>query len=378
MIKKIIYLISLIFNYKLQAATSYEFNNNKVNVITNFSVVKDYNNILNKNIGFPTVNLNITGTKKINNYLNAFLLTDVNFKLNELFYNKNFNFIKPKLYFMGLRDVKYGSVSFGRDYGVIFNVNKFVKKVPIIDSFYKPTNYMLYKSSNLLTYKNYNFFNYIEGLDIYLQKQFENDECENLPLYLSTRVSNGDGYGIYTKYKINSFLDVAGAYSTSERTKNQIDFDKNNKNINAIAYSLGFRLNTDKLYISSVYGETYNITPYGNFLMFKTYNEKNRKVNEPSMYGFSDVAKSTGLIMQYKFNTNIIPSVGYFQSKIYTPGNNDNYIIKYVELCMSYKLYKCASLYFNYKINLLNLNDFYKKTNTSCNNLFNLGFNCSI
>ncbi len=85
------------------------------------------------------------------------------------------------------------------------------------------------------------------------------------------------------------------------------------------------------------------------------------------------------MVAQYQFDFGLRPSVAYLQSKgkNMTVRNGVNYgdqdILKYVDLGATYYFNKNMSTYVDYKINLLDENDFTRAAGISTDNVVALG-----
>lgn len=74
---------------------------------------------------------------------------------------------------MGFNITQFGSLDYGRNNGVLKDVENFTDVFPVYggDSYTMTDNYMTGRANNLATYRNRNFFNLIDGLNIALQYQ---------------------------------------------------------------------------------------------------------------------------------------------------------------------------------------------------------------
>ncbi|MFV8757400.1 porin OmpF, partial [Yersinia enterocolitica] len=84
---------------------------------------------------------------------------------------------KTRLGFAGLKFAEFGSFDYGRNYGVIYDVNAWTDMLPVFggDSISNSDNYMTGRSTGLATYRNTNFFGLVDGLNFALQYQGKNE-----------------------------------------------------------------------------------------------------------------------------------------------------------------------------------------------------------
>lgn len=123
-----------------------------------------------------------------------------------------------RLAFAGLKIADAGSLDYGRNYGIVYDVESYTDMAP---SFSGETwgggyvdNYMTSRSTGLLTYRNNNFFGLVDGLNFGVQYQGKNDR-KNL------NEANGDGVGLSLGYEFGEGFGLIGAYSTANRTLEQ-------------------------------------------------------------------------------------------------------------------------------------------------------------
>ena len=242
--------------------------------------------------------------------------------------NKN----KVRLAYAGLKFAEFGSLDYGRNYGVIYDTNAWTDVLPIFgnDTMTQTDVYMTGRAANLLTYRNSDFFGYVDGLSFALQYQGANDDNS-----ISSRgtsdfrdptsydnTANGDGFGFSTAYDIGWGVSVGGAYSSSARPDGQ----KYNQASGALgdraeAWNFGAKYDANNLYLAAVYGETRNMTHYGT-------NDDNRGLT-------ANKTQNIELVAQYQFDFGLRPSIAYLQSKgksLSGGYGDDQDLVKYVDL----------------------------------------------
>ncbi|HBV6849181.1 TPA: porin OmpC, partial [Klebsiella pneumoniae] len=126
-------------------------------------------------------------------------------------------------------------------------------------------------------------------------------------------------------------------------------------------YTGGLKYDANNIYLATQYTQTYNATRAGSL-------------------GFADKAQNFEVVAQYQFDFGLRPSVAYLQSKGKNLQNNftgvnygDQDILKYVDVGATYYFNKNMSTYVDYKINLLDENDFTRKAGISTDDVVALG-----
>ncbi|HFU0690962.1 TPA: porin [Morganella morganii] len=284
--------------------------------------------------------------------------------------NKN----KVRLAYAGLKFAEFGSLDYGRNYGVIYDTNAWTDVLPIFgnDTMTQTDVYMTGRAANLLTYRNSDFFGYVDGLSFALQYQGANDDNsianrgsynEFNDTYSYDNTANGDGFGFSTAYDIGWGVSVGGAYSSSARPQGQ----KENLASGALgdraeAWNFGAKYDANNLYLAAVYGETRNMTHYGT-------NDDNRGKT-------ANKTQNIELVAQYQFDFGLRPSIAYLQSKgksLSGGYGDDQDLVKYVDLGAYYYFNKNMSALIDYKINLLDENDFTRGSGINTDNVLGLG-----
>ncbi|BET64803.1 porin OmpF (plasmid) [Yersinia pseudotuberculosis] len=237
-----------------------------------------------------------------------------------------------RLGFAGLKFAEFGSFDYGRNYGVIYDVNAWTDMLPVFggDSISNSDNFMTGRSTGLATYRNNNFFGMVDGLNFALQYQGKNDRSE-------VKEANGDGFGIGSTYDLGNGINFGAGFSSSNRTLDQ-KYGSTAEGDKAQAWNVGAKYDANNVYLAVMYAETQNLTPYG-FYDFTIAN-KTRDIE---------------ITAQYQFDFGLRPSLGYVQSKGKDLNNVDanHDLVKYVSVGTYYYFNKNMSTYVDYKINLL-------------------------
>ncbi|MBU9819840.1 porin OmpC [Rahnella sp. BCC 1045] len=268
-----------------------------------------------------------------------------------------------RLGFAGLKFGDYGSFDYGRNYGVVYDVEAWTDMLPVFggDSYTNTDNFMVGRANGVATYRNSNFFGAVNGLNFAVQYQGANDgtnDSEGTNNHRDVQHQNGDGYGLSTTYDFGMGISVGAAYASSDRTNDQ---SADNRGDKADVWTIGAKYDANSVYLATMYSETRNMTPYGD----------------------SDIANKTQnfeVTAQYQFDFGLRPEVSYLQSKGKDLNNgnggkdNDKDLVKYVSVGSYYYFNKNMSAYVDYKINLLdNDDDFYTNQGISTDDVVGVG-----
>lgn len=262
---------------------------------------------------------------------------------------------RARFAYAGFKFADYGSLDYGRNYGVIYDTNAWTDVLPLWggDSMSQTDVYMTGRSTGVLTYRNTDMFGYVDGLSFALQYQGKNNENtsnargekweQNGSTYYSVdKKANGDGFGFSTAYNLGWGVTLGGGYSNSARTSGQQDFSSA-KGSRAEAWNVGGKFAANNVYLAAMYGETRNMTSFNKGIANKTQN-----IELTAQYDFADLG--------------LKPSLAYVQSKgkdLYngteTAANHigDEDLVKYISVGSFYKFNKNMTAVVDYKINLL-------------------------
>ena len=256
---------------------------------------------------------------------------------------------KTRLGFAGLKMKDIGAIDYGRNYGVIYDVEAFTDMMPEFGAtgYTRAATYMLTRGNSMLTYRNTDFFGLVDGLKFALQYQGKNDAS-------STRngnVSNGDGYGASVSYQIIDGLTVNGAMSSSNRliqTQKDAAFGSGDK---AEAWATGLKYDANGVYLASTYAETRNMNPINSGATFTAANGTTSSVS-----GYVNKLQNFEVVAQYQFDWGLRPSLAYVQTKAKDMENGigDADLYKFVDIGATYYFNKNMSTFVDYKVNLLN------------------------
>uniref|UniRef100_UPI00066936DF porin OmpC n=2 Tax=Klebsiella/Raoultella group TaxID=2890311 RepID=UPI00066936DF len=256
-----------------------------------------------------------------------------------------------RLGFAGLKFADYGSLDYGRNYGVIYDVEAWTDVLPEFggDSYTQTDVFMLGRTNGVATYRNSDFFGLVDGLSFALQYQGNNEnagsgEGTNNGGGRKLARENGDGFGISSSYDLGMGISFGAAYASSDRTNNQVAAAANSAYAGgdkADAWTVGAKYDANNIYLAAMYAETRNMTSFG-------------KSTSYLGGGIANKTQNVEVVAQYQFDDfglPLRPSVAYLQSKgkdLYNSGDKD--LVKYVDVGMTYYFNKNMSTYVDYKI----------------------------
>ena len=274
-----------------------------------------------------------------------------------------------RLAFAGLKFGEYGSFDYGRNYGVMYDVEGWTDMLPEFggDSYTYSDNFMVGRTNGVATYRNTDFFGLVNGLNFALQYQGANeDQITNEQEGTgnggdrTVQNSNGDGFGISSTYDFGMGVSFGAAYTTSDRTNEQVNAggrvaggDK------ADAWTAGLKYDANNIYLATMYSETRNMTPYGDD-------------------GVANKTQNFEVTAQYQFDFGLRPAVSFLMSRgkdLTGQGNDDSKdLVNYADVGATYYFNKNMSTYVDYKINLLDNDDnFYSRNNINTDDVVALG-----
>ncbi|MBT0501291.1 porin [Morganella morganii subsp. morganii] len=277
--------------------------------------------------------------------------------------NKN----KVRLAYAGFKFAEFGSIDYGRNYGVVYDTAAWTDVLPLFggDTMAQTDVYMTCRNANLLTYRNSDMFGYVDGLSFALQYQGANDDNSIAARGIDSKTgkliddakANGDGYGFSTAYDLGWGVTLGGGYSNSARTLGQ-QYHPAAKGKRAEAWNVGAKYDANNLYLAALYGETRNMTKYG------------------SADTIANKTQNFELVAQYQFDFGLRPSIAYLQSKGKdlnngTKGSED--LVKYIDLGAYYYFNKNMSAVIDYKINLLDNDEFTRGAGINTGDVVGLG-----
>ena len=301
------------------------------------------------------VRLGFKGETQINDQLTGYGQWEYEFKGNRS-ESQGTDGSKTRLAFAGLKFNEFGSFDYGRNYGVAYDIGAWTDVLPEFggDTWTQTDGFMTGRTTGVATYRNTDFFGLVEGLNFAAQYQGKNDR-DNL------KEANGDGFGLSTTYEYEGF-GVGATYAKSDRTDKQSvgngGFMASGKN--AEVWAAGLKYDANNIYLATTYSETRNMTTYGG----------------SGVTGIADKAQNFEVVAQYQFDFGLRPSVAYLKSKGKDiNGYGDQDLVEYVDLGATYYFNKNMSTFVDYKINLLDDNNFTNAAKVSTDNIVAVGLN---
>ncbi|EFQ2112126.1 porin OmpC [Salmonella enterica] len=280
-----------------------------------------------------------------------------------------------RLAFAGLKFGDYGSFDYGRNYGVLYDVEGWTDMLPEFggDSYTYADNYMTGRANGVATYRNTDFFGLVDGLSFALQYQGNNENSGNGNEGTNNRTDdddfrreNGDGFGISTTYDFGMGFSAGAAYTTSDRTNDQVSRgEQYAKGDKADAWTAGLKYDANNIYLATMYSETRNMTPYGS-------------LDSYTHGGVANKTQNFEVTAQYQFDFGLRPAVSFLMSKgkdlVNNGVNDDKDLVKYADVGATYYFNKNFSTYVDYKINLLDDDDnFYADNGINTDDVVALG-----
>ena len=340
------------------AAEIYNKDGNKLDLYGKVDARHQFSSNTDKDGDKSYVRFGFKGETQINDQLTGYGQWEYNVQANNPEGDNAQDGNATRLGFAGLKFAEFGSFDYGRNYGVIYDVNAWTDMLPVFggDSISNADNFMTGRSTGLATYRNQNFFGLVDGLNFALQYQGKNERANDI------KESNGDGFGMSSTYDIGYGVNFGAGYSTANRTAAQKDAHLNGASVaegnKAQAWNVGAKYDANNVYLAAMYAETQNMTPFGD------------------TQSIANKTRDLELTAQYQFDFGLRPSLGYVQSKGKDLNNNldtNHDLLKYVSVGSYYYFNKNMSTYVDYKINLLDKDDFTIANGLNTDNVVGLG-----
>ncbi|TNV21498.1 porin OmpC [Buttiauxella sp. B2] len=301
--------------------------------------------------------LGIKGETQINDQLTGYGQWEYNVQANNT--EGSSDQAWTRLAFAGLRFSDYGSFDYGRNYGVVYDVTSWTDVLPEFGGdTYGSDNFLQSRANGVATYRNTDFFGLVDGLNFALQYQGKNGSVSGEGSTQNGRgvlKQNGDGFGGSLTYDLGEGFSLGSAISSSKRTSEQNNGQWLGEGDRAETYTGGLKYDANNVYLATQYTQTYNATRAGD-------------------QGFANKAQNFEVVAQYQFDFGLRPSIAYLQSKGKDiEGYGDQDLLKYVDVGATYYFNKNMSTYVDYKINLLDENNFTRNAGVSTDDIVALG-----
>ncbi|WP_234096297.1 porin OmpC [Citrobacter portucalensis] len=359
------------------AAEIYNKNGNKLDLYGKVDGLRYFSDDAGNDGDQTYARVGFKGETQINEMLTGYGQWEYNIQANGTEGDKGDSW--TRLGFAGLGFGQNGTFDYGRNYGVVYDVEAWTDMLPEFggDSYTQTDVYMTGRTNGVATYRNNGFFGLVDGLNFALQYQGNNEgkgawsgqEGSGNSASRKLAKENGDGFGMSTSYDFDFGLSLGAAYSASDRTDDQVARgyrDGMNQRDNyaggetAEAWTVGAKYDANNVYLAAMYSETRNMTYYGGG-------------NGEASGGIANKTQNFEAVAQYQFDFGLRPSVAYLQSKGSDLGGQevsrgnwryvDKDLVKYVDVGVTYYFNKNMSTYVDYKINLLDEDDSFYESN---------------
>ncbi|MBZ6385905.1 MULTISPECIES: porin OmpC [Pantoea] len=292
------------------------------------------------------VRIGFKGQTQINDLMTGYGQWEYQYNINNSEGSDANNGNKTRLGFAGLKFGQYGSFDYGRNYGVLYDVEAWTDVFPEFggDGTARADSYMTQRATGVATYRNNNFFGLVDGLRFALQYQGRNDANGGNSRTDINR-QNGDGYGASLGYTIgDTGISLMSAITSSDRT-NQQQARTYGKGDRADSWGAGVKYDANSVYLAAIYTETRNMTPFSG----------TDRATGLAAAGAANKAQNIELVAQYQFDFGLRPSLGYVQTKgkDIENGIGDADLVKYIDVGATYYFNKNMSAFVDYKINQL-------------------------
>ncbi|APG16672.1 phosphoporin PhoE [Kosakonia radicincitans DSM 16656] len=323
-------VMSVVASASVHAAEVYNKNGNKLDVYGKVKAMHYFSDDTSNDGDKTYVRFGFKGETQINDQLTGYGRWEAEFAGNN---DEATSGQKTRLAFAGLKMKDFGSVDYGRNLGVLYDVAAVTDMFPEFggDGLARTDNFMTKRTTGVATYRNTDFFGLVDGLDMSLQYQGKNENGRS-----SVIKQNGDGWGTSLAYDFGgSPVTLIGAYANSDRTNAQNTSLALGRGEKAEAWATGVKYDANNLYIATMYGVSYNMTPIS------------------SSTGFANKAQDFEAVIQYQFDFGLRPSLGYVltKGKDIENGIGDEDLVNYIDVGATYYFNKNISAMVDYKIN---------------------------
>lgn len=178
---------SVLMAMSAQAAEIYNKDSNKLDLYGKVNA-KHYFSSNDADDGDTTyARLGFKGETQINDQLTGFGQWEYEFKGNRA-ESQGSSKDKTRLAFAGLKFGDYGSIDYGRNYGVAYDIGAWTDVLPEFggDTWTQTDVFMTGRTTGVATYRNNDFFGLVDGLNFAAQYQGKNDRTD-------VTEANGDG-----------------------------------------------------------------------------------------------------------------------------------------------------------------------------------------
>lgn len=150
---------------------------------------------------------------------------------------------------------------------MVYDIESWTDMLPEFggDTYTQTDVYMTGRTNGVATYRNSDFFGLVDGLHFALQYQGNNEnagsgEGTNNGGKRKLARENGDGFGISSYYDLDMGISFGAAYSSSDRTHNQLAAARSSQRYangdKADAWTVGAKYDANNIYLAAMYAET--------------------------------------------------------------------------------------------------------------------------
>ena len=356
---------SILMAMSAQAAEIYNKDGNKLDLYGKVNAKHYFSSEASDDGDTTYVRMGFKGETQINDQLTGFGQWEYEFKGNRT-ESQGSDKDKTRLAFAGLKFGEYGSIDYGRNYGVAYDIGAWTDVLPEFggDTWTQTDVFMTQRATGVATYRNNDFFGLVDGLNFAAQYQGKNDRGDIFDDRDGIVEGNGDGFGFSTTYEYEGF-GIGATYAKSDRTDTQVKAGKVAPALyasgkNAEVWAAGLKYDANNIYLATTYSETQNMTTFGG--------------NNNKEIGIANKAQNFEAVAQYQFDFGLRPSIAYLKSKGKDLGVwGDQDLVEYIDLGATYYFNKNMSTFVDYKINLIDKSDFTKEAGVATDNIVAVG-----
>jgi outer membrane pore protein C len=324
------------------------------------------------------VRMGFKGQTQINDQLTGYGTWEYQWNANNSAGSDANNGNHTRYAFAGLKFNDFGSIDYGRNDGILYDVESYTDMMPEFDgSTYGGDSFMFGSASStgVATYRNNNFFGLVDGLKFALQYQGENGASGETDNGRGVLGQNGEGYGASLQYDFGMGFSAGGAFFNSKRTDQQngsgIYSNISGSGDRAEGYTGALKYDANKVYLAVMFTQSYNASSFGT---------APTAANADDVYGYANKAQAFEAYAHYQFDFGLVPFVGYNQNRgedLGKAGDGNTYnnqdLVKFVDVGASYYFNKNIQTYVDYKINLIDDSAFTKAAGINTDDVVALG-----
>lgn len=321
---------SLIAIGGVHAAEMFNKDGHKIDLTGKVDVARIFTSDDNKNVDDSYARLGFKGETQIGDNLTGYGMFEYQFRLDNAEDVNAQTGNKTRLGFAGLKFGDYGSLDYGRNYGLIYDALAYTDVLPKFggETAYLDT-FLSGRAGGVATWRTQNLFGMVEGLQFAAQYQGKNERSGGD----SIARANGDGYATSLGFNSEAGISVVAAWASVNRTDAQ-NHALRGKGDRAERWSTAIKYDMNQFYLAAMYGESQNATPIAG--------------------GFANKAQNVEAVAQYLFLNGFQPSLAYVSSRAKDiEGVGDADILKHANIGAKYFINANMQGYVEYRFNLL-------------------------